>query len=75
MYDAKWSLWLWCGRTQSLERLSEELESKNRLIEKQRNELAERESKIRELERQLARLAAAGAGSPNTNAPPSPLSS
>jgi uncharacterized protein involved in exopolysaccharide biosynthesis len=74
VYDAKWSLWLWCGRMQSLERLNEELESKNRLIEKQRNELAERESKIRELERQLARLAAAGAGSPNTNTSPSPLS-
>ncbi len=74
MYGAKWSVWLWYGRMQSLERLNEELESKNRLIEKQRNELAERESKIRELERQLARLAA-GAGSPNTNAPPSPLSS
>ncbi|ELR23845.1 Eukaryotic translation initiation factor 2alpha kinase [Acanthamoeba castellanii str. Neff] len=61
---------------ESLERLNEELESKNRLIEKQRNELAERESKIRELERQLARLAAAGAGSPNTNTntSPSPLS-
>lgn len=43
---------------QSFQKLSEELNAKDRLIQQQRNALTERDNKIRQLEAQLARLAA-----------------